>query len=162
MEEWRKMKPEQRKELINKMSKEEKMNLLQQFRQNMLVDELDIPESKKDAFNNIYKEYQESQKNIKKRFQPENNYDMMNDDEAKKELKQSFDVGQELLDNRKKYSEKFQKVIKPQQVLKMFETEGRMRNKVIDRDQQMRQNRNNAPRTRSMPQNNGGRRPSSR
>lgn len=139
IDEWKKMDPKQRKALINKMSPEERVELLDTFRQNMLVDELGIPEDKKVEFKNLYSEYQESQRNIKKQFHRKLDYQNMSEEDAQQELKNSFDIGQQLLDNRRKYSEKFQKIMSPQQVLKMFETEGRMRNKVMDRDRQMKE-----------------------
>ena len=59
----------------------------------------------------------------------------MTDEDAIKELNNSFDVGQQLLDNRKDYAQKFMKVISPQQVLRMYQTEGKMRNKILDKKQ---------------------------
>ncbi len=59
----------------------------------------------------------------------------MSDDEATKQLNQSFEIGQQLLDNRKNYAQKFMKVISPQQVLKMYQTEGKMRTKILDKKQ---------------------------
>ena len=138
---WRSMKPEQRQELINKMSSEEKINLLKTFRQRMMIDELEVPEAKQEEFKTLYDEYQESQTKIKGKFQPNPNYNTMTDQEAKAELEKSFIVGQELLNNRKKYAEKFQKVVKPQQVLEMFQSEGKMRNRVIDRKSDNQQRR---------------------
>ncbi len=134
MKNWRTMKPEQRKELINKMSSEEKIHLLKTFRQKMMIDELKVPEARQEEFKTLYEEYQESQSKIKSKFQPKPNYSTMTDQEAKAELEKSFTVGQELLNNRKKYAEKFQKVVKPQQVLEMFQNEGKIRNKVINRN----------------------------
>lgn len=130
---WRTMKPEQRKELINKMSPEERVKLLKNFRENMMVDELQVPDEKKEEFKNLYNEYQEKQNQIKERFKANKDYETLSEEDAKRELEQSFEVGQQLLDNRKKYSEKFQKVMKPQKVLQMFQNEGMMRNKMLDR-----------------------------
>ncbi|PZU13736.1 MAG: hypothetical protein DI622_13905, partial [Chryseobacterium sp.] len=55
------------------------------------------------------------------------------DEEAKAKLQQSFEVGQKLLDNRKKYAEKMQQVIPCQKVLKLFQSEGMMRDKMNER-----------------------------
>lgn len=129
---WKRMKPEQRKDLINKMSPQEKMDLLKQFRENMMIAELAIPENTQIEFRTLYSEYQEKQHDIKRKFQKSEDYENMSDEEAKKQLEQSFEIGQQLLDNRKIYSQKFIKVIKPQQVLQMYQTEGKMRNKIID------------------------------
>ncbi|MBH1958798.1 MAG: hypothetical protein I8H68_01675 [Flavobacteriia bacterium] len=142
---WKKMKPEQRKEIIQKMSPQEKMLLLKQFRENMMVSELEVAQNDQTEFKTLYAEYQEKQNNIKSRFKPSEDYDNMSDEEATKQLNESFDVGQQLLDNRKIYAQKFLKVLKPQQVLQMYQTEGKMRSKILDKKQD---GRSNSPQSR--------------
>ncbi|OWK97064.1 hypothetical protein AP75_13220 [Kaistella haifensis DSM 19056] len=132
---WKKMKPEQRKELIQNMSPDDRMTLLKQFRENMMVEELEVAEDEQIEFKNLFAEYQEKQNEIKSRFKPSEDYDNMSDEEAKRRLNESFEIGQQLLDNRKLYSQKFMRVIKPQQVLQMYQTEGKMRNKILDKKQ---------------------------
>ena len=141
----KKMKPEQRKEIIQKMSPQEKMLLLKQFRENMMVSELEVAQNDQTEFKTLYAEYQEKQNNIKSRFKPSEDYDNMSDEEATKQLNESFDVGQQLLDNRKIYAQKFLKVLKPQQVLQMYQTEGKMRSKILDKKQD---GRSNSPQSR--------------
>ena len=142
---WKNMKPEQRKEVIQKMSPQEKMSLLKQFRENMMVSELDVPQTDQPEFKTLYAEYQEKQNSIKSRFKPSEDYENMSDEEATKQLNESFDVGQQLLDNRKIYAQKFLKVLKPQQVLQMYQTEGKMRSKILDKKQD---GRSNSPQSR--------------
>jgi hypothetical protein len=132
---WKSMKPEQRKEVIQKMTPSERMALLKEFREKMIVAELAIPENKQPEFTSVYSEYQNSQNAIKAKFTFREDYEKMSDDEATNQLNQSFQVGQELLDNRKNYAQKFMKVISPQQVLRMYQTEGKMRNKILDKKQ---------------------------
>lgn len=126
---------------IKNMTPDQKMNLLQGFRQNLIIEDLQIPENKQQEFSALYDEYQKSQRNIKSNFQRAENFENLNDAEAQKELDASFEVGQKLLDNKKEYSKKFQKVIKPQQVLQMFESEGKMRTKVRERSQDVQSRR---------------------
>ena len=142
---WKNMKPEQRKEVIQKMSPQEKMSLLKQFRENMMVSELDVPQTDQPEFKTLYAEYQEKQNSIKSRFKPSEDYENMSDEEAKRQLNESFDIGQQLLDNRKIYTQKFMKVLKPQQVLQMYQTEGKMRSKILDKKQD---GRSNSPQSR--------------
>ena len=142
---WKNMKPEQRKEVIQKMSPQEKMSLLKQFRENMMVSELDVPQTDQQEFKTLYAEYQEKQNSIKSRFKPSEDYENMSDDEAKRQLNESFDIGQQLLDNRRIYAQKFMKVLKPQQVLQMYQTEGKMRSKILDKKQD---GRTNSPQSR--------------
>ena len=142
---WKNMKPEQRKEVIQKMSPQEKMSLLKQFRENMMVSELDVPQTDQPEFKTLYAEYQEKQNSIKSRFKPSEDYENMSDEEAKRQLNESFDIGQQLLDNRKIYAQKFMKVLKPQQVLQMYQTVGKMRSKILDKKQD---GRSNSPQSR--------------
>lgn len=129
---WKNMSPDQRRDIINKMSPEDRMNLLNQFRLNMMVEELNLTSQEEAEFRILYEEYQEKQRVIKGKFDPNKEYDKLSDDDAKKELNHSFEVGQQLLNNRKDYSAKFMKVMRPQKVLKMYETEGMIRNKVME------------------------------
>ena len=142
---WKNMKPEQRKEVIQKMSPQEKMSLLKQFRENMMVSELDVPQTDQPEFKTLYAEYQEKQNSIKSKFKSSEDYENMSDEEAKRQLNESFDIGQQLLDNRKIYAQKFMKVLKPQQVLQMYQTEGKMRSKILDKKQD---GRSNSPQSR--------------
>ena len=132
---WKSMKPEQRKEVIQKMKPEDRMSLLKEFREKMIIADLEVPENNQPEFKNLYSEYQDKQSAIKARFTPNEECEKMSDDEAIKQLNDSFDVGQQLLDNRKEYAQKFMKVISPQQVLRMYQTEGKMRNKILDKKQ---------------------------
>jgi len=130
---WKTMKPDQRKAVIQKMNPKERTLLLNQFRENMMVSELDVPKTNEEEFKTLYAEYQEKQAEIKRNFRADANYENMSDEEATKQLDESFEIGQQLLDNRKKYAQKFMQVIKPQQVLQMYQTEGKMRNKILDK-----------------------------
>ena len=132
---WKTMKPDQRKVIIQNMSPRERKTVLQEFRENMMVSSLAVPQNTQSDFKTLYSEYQEKQNSIKSKFKSGGDYENMSDEEAKKQLNESFEVGQQLIDNRKIYAEKFLKVIKPQQVLQMYHTEGKMRNKIIEKKQ---------------------------
>ncbi|WP_347216369.1 hypothetical protein [Chryseobacterium sp.] len=130
---WKKMDPKQRKEVINNLSPEERKELLKKFRNNMIMDNLDVDPGDKAEFTQLYNEYLDSQKQIKSQFDPGFNPETLSDDEAKAKLQQSFEIGQKLLDNRKRYAEKMQQVIPCQKVLKLFQSEGMMRDKMNER-----------------------------
>jgi hypothetical protein len=130
---WKKMDPKQRKEVINNLSPEERKALLTKFRNNMVMENLNIDPSDKTEFTEIYNEYLDSQRQIKSQFNSNFNPETLSDEEAKAKLQQSFEVGQKLLDNRKKYAEKMQQVIPCQKVLKLFQSEGMMRDKMNER-----------------------------
>ncbi len=130
--EWKDMTPEERKQKINSMSHEERMNLMKEFREELILSELNLSEEDQEKFRTLYAEYQEKQKEIKSKFQSVKDPEALGDEEAKKQLNHSFEIGQQLLNNRKEYSEKFMKIIPPQKVLKLYETEGVIRNKIMD------------------------------
>nr|WP_315033314.1 hypothetical protein [uncultured Chryseobacterium sp.] len=130
---WKKMDSKQRKEVINNLSPEERKELLKKFRNNMIMDNLNIDQSDKAEFTQLYNEYLESQKQIKSQFDLKSDPEKLSDEEAKEKLQQSFDLGQKLLDNRKKYADKMQQVIPCQKVLKLFQSEGMMRDKMNER-----------------------------
>ncbi|MBE4950520.1 hypothetical protein [Chryseobacterium culicis] len=130
---WKKMDPKQRKEVINNLSPEERRELLKKFRNNMIMENLNVDPGDKAEFTQLYNEYLESQKQIKSQFNSSFDPETLSDEEAKAKLQQSFEVGQKLLDNRKKYAEKMQQVIPCQKVLKLFQSEKMMKDKMDER-----------------------------
>ncbi|MBW3524310.1 MULTISPECIES: hypothetical protein [unclassified Chryseobacterium] len=130
---WKKMNPDQRKEVINNLSPDERKALLTQFRNNMVIDMLDVAPQDKAEFTAMYNEYLDNQKHIKSQFDSNFDPEKLSEDEAKAKLQQSFEVGQKLFDNRKKYAEKMQTVIPCQKVLKLFQSEGMMRDKMNEK-----------------------------
>jgi hypothetical protein len=130
---WKKMDPKQRKEVINNLSPEERKDLLKKFRNNMIMDNLNVDPGDKAEFTQLYNEYLDSQKQIKSQFNSSFDPETLTDEEAKAKLQQSFELGQKLLDNRKKYADKMQLVIPCQKVLKLFQSEKMMRDKMDER-----------------------------
>ncbi|KMQ70022.1 hypothetical protein ACM39_01435 [Chryseobacterium sp. FH2] len=145
---WKKMDPKQRKEVINNLSPEERKALLTKFRNNMVMENLEIDPNDKVEFTQLYNEYLDNQKQIKNQFDSNFNPETLSDEEAKAKLQQSFEVGQKLLDNRKRYADKMQEVIPCQKVLKLFQSEGMMRDKMNERKPH---GNNNAPKPRQNP-----------
>jgi len=131
--EWRTMNMQEKKEAVNNMSVKDRSVFLQKMKENIVIDDLDIPAGKQDEFKNLYAEYQSNQKQIKEKFLVDKNLENLSDDEATKRLNQSFEVGQQLLNNRRAYADKFLKLLTPQQVLILFQTEGKMRDKMLDK-----------------------------
>ena len=131
--EWRTMNNQEKREVVNNMSTKERSMFLQKMKENIVIDDIDISADKQDEFKALYAEYQANQKQIKEKFLVENNIANLSDEEATRRLNQSFDVGQQLLNNRRTYADKFLKILTPQQVLKLFQTEGKMREKLLDK-----------------------------
>ena len=146
---WKKMSPEKRKEVINSMSPEERKALLTEFRNKMVVDMLNVAPKDTAEFTSMYNEYLDHQKKIKSQFDSNFDPEKLSEEEAKAKLQQSFDVGQKLFDNRKKYAEKMQTVIPCQKVLKLFQSEGMMRDKMNEK--KSHDGKKNAPRQKQNP-----------
>ena len=130
---WKNMDLKQRKQALSTLSPVERKNLLTQFRNNMVLESLDIDAKNKKEFTDVYNEYLTNQKTIKNQFSSNFKSEGLSEEEAKLKLQQSFEVGQKLLDNRKKYAEKMQQIIPSQKVLKLFQSEGMMRDKLNER-----------------------------
>ena len=131
--EWRTMNMQEKKEAVNNMSSKDRSVFLQKMKENIVIDDLDISKDKEIEFKTLYAEYQNNQKLIKEKFLFDKNLDNLSDEEATERLNQSFEVGQQLLNNRRTYADKFLKILTPQQVLTLFQTEGKMRDKVLDK-----------------------------
>jgi Spy/CpxP family protein refolding chaperone len=124
------MTKEQKKETLAKMSSEDKKSFIRKVREDDMVKELLIEPSNEKKFRQILNDYQQSSRAIKKQFQPKGNFDQLTDAEAKTELDNSFVVGQQLMDNRKKYTNEFLKILSPKQVLQLFHSEMKWREKI--------------------------------
>lgn len=135
---WEKASAEERKAMIKKMTPEEKKKLFREYRENAVVEQLQIPEKDQKAFKEVYSNYQESQRRIKDDFNNDFDPDKLTEDEARRKLDESFKYGERMIQNRREYAEKMQRVVKPQQVLKMFQNETQMRDKMLNRRMEMR------------------------
>lgn len=131
---------QQRKDMISKLSPEKRRELYRKFREDVLIDELKVKKEQQEDFKRVYSEYQESQRRIKDRFDNGYDPDALSDAEAKAKLEESFDYGQKLIENRREYSNKMQRVIRPQQVIKMFRVEGQMRDRMMSRRMELKEN----------------------
>ena len=131
--EWRTMNLDEKKTAVSNMSVKERSAFLQKMKENIAIDDLEIPTDKQDEFKSLFAEYQSNQKQIKEKFNSDKNFGNLSNEEAINRLNQSFDVGQQLLNNRKTYADKFLKILTPQQVLKLFQNEGKMREKILDK-----------------------------
>lgn len=120
---------QQRKEYINSLTPQQRRDLIRQYRENYMMQDLHVSGSDREKFSNIYNRYQQDQRKIKEEFNPNFDPQKLSDDEARQKLEQSFITGQKLLENRRKYANEMQTILSPQQILQMFRNEGRMRDK---------------------------------
>ncbi len=129
---WRNMTPEQRKDLIHKMSPEEKRLMFRKFRENMMIEELKVEPSVQDKFKEIYNLYATDQRSIKDKFHHQQKLENLSAKQAKEELDKSFEVAQQLLNSRKEFTKKFLEILSPQQVIQMYHIEGRARSEMLE------------------------------
>jgi hypothetical protein len=135
---------DQKKEALSKMSLEDKKSFLRQVREDELIKELGISTANEKNFRQVFNDYQKKAKDIKMQFKPKGNFGQLTDQEAKTELDNSFVVGQQLMDNRKKYSQEFLKFLSPKQVLQLFHYEMKMREKIEDRKNHSKEMKGNS------------------
>jgi Spy/CpxP family protein refolding chaperone len=119
------------------MPPEQRAKLMEDIVVKTTINNLMVPSEKQEAFKKLLKEYHESQRGIKEKFKPNFSKENLSDADAKRTLEQSFELGQQLLDNRKMYADKFLKILTPQQVLKLFNQERKMHEKFMERRKQM-------------------------
>lgn len=143
---WKNMSREKRMEIINNLPADQRKTLLTDLRNKMVLDMLDVAQQDKAEFTEVYNEYLENQKKIIKQFDSNFDPEKLSEEEAKIKLQQSFDMGQKLVDNRKKYAEKMQTVIPCQKVLKLFLSESMMRDKMNERKPHNGNNKGSKPR----------------
>lgn len=136
---------------VGKMSSSEKMKLIRQIRENTMIEDLKIEDNKKGAFSKIYSEYQDAQAAIKNQFKSDFNPETLSDEEARQKLHESFLIGEKLMENRRKYAEKLQSVLSPQQVLKLYQNEGMIRGKLMDKRAENNNKGGNGFRAESVP-----------
>ncbi|WP_051259562.1 hypothetical protein [Epilithonimonas tenax] len=131
--EWKTMNMQEKKEAVSNMSVKDRSVFYQKMKENIVISDLDISKDREDEFKKLYAEYQNNQKQIKEKFLVDKNLDHLSDEEALRRINQSFEVGQQLLNNRRTYADQFLKILTPQQVLTLFQTEGKMRDKMLDK-----------------------------
>lgn len=130
---WNQLDKEERHQMIKNMNPRERSQFMQTVKEDIILDELNIPKESQEEFKEIFKQYTLSQKQIKDKFKGTIDIEKLSSDEAKQKLDESFEVGKQLLNNRQLYADKFLKILTPQQVLKFFQTEGKVRDKIIDK-----------------------------
>ncbi|MBS1548810.1 MAG: hypothetical protein JSS94_02940 [Bacteroidetes bacterium] len=128
--------PEANKELVkNKKefkdySLDEKRELIRKLREDAVVKDVGVSPEKEEAFRKLFREYLTQQKVVKGKFKKRGSFDEMTEQEAREELEQSFVIGQKLLQLRKEYTKEFLKILTPNQVLKLYHSELKMRESI--------------------------------
>lgn len=130
---WNQLDTQERHNMVKNMNPKERSQFMQNIKQDIFLDELNIPKSSQVAFTELFQQYNDSQKAIKEQFKGTVEISKLSDEEAKRKLDESFTVGKQLLDNRQEYANKFLQILSPQQVLKLFQTEGKVRDKIMDK-----------------------------
>lgn len=142
MEEFKKDYPELQKKMMkewkNNTSKTNKIH--QEFewhhnklKEQILIQKLAIAPEQEARFKELFSTYQDSQRKIKKRFKNNGNFPNLSTEEAEKKLNESFLIGEQLLENRKKFAQNAKDVLTPQQLLELFKNEWLMNNKRVEK-----------------------------
>ena len=127
------MTPEQRKAYVKQLPPEQRKKIMEESLVNMTIRNLMISTEQQEPFKKLYKEYKDRQWAITSQFKQDFNAPPNNDLEAQKKLTQSFDLAQQLLNHRKIYTDKFLKILTPQQVLRLFSLEKKAKEKLMEK-----------------------------
>lgn len=130
---WQSMGLQEQRETVKNMSPKERNQLMQNIKENMAIEEIKVPEAVQEEFKMLLNDYMTRQKEIKEKFHTDKKIEKLSTEEASQKLNESFSIGQQLLDNRKIFAEKFLKILTPQQVLKLYQMEGKFRDKMLDK-----------------------------
>jgi len=84
--EWRTMNMDEKRAAVSNMSVKERSVFLQKMKENITIDDLDIPADKQEEFKNLFTEYQSNQRLIKEKFHSDKNFDKLSDEEATSRL----------------------------------------------------------------------------
>ena len=110
------------KEFKNISSEERRVFFRKVQVQRMMI-ELNLPIEKQEKAEKLFEKYLEKRDDIMKKFKPDIEKDSLTEQEAIEHIRKGLDVAQKLLDMRKEYTDKFLKVLTPNQVLKMNRVE---------------------------------------
>lgn len=148
VDELKKISPDKDRQIVEKLKKENKALLngrskcheksyqvpeqVKKAREQMLMKELRIDTKYEEWFRKILSEYQDKQNEIRNRFKSDIDFMTITDEEAENQLNDSFRIGEELLENRKKFAVQMREFLTPQQILKFFKNEWQMRSKMME------------------------------
>jgi len=111
------------------------------IKEDILIEKLRISKEKEEDFKNIFRKYEEELKSIigesRNEYRSIDKKEKLSDKEIKDRIYTRFGVYQKLLDHRKAYTDKFLKVLTPEQLEKMFEMERQMGRRAMERKYQM-------------------------
>ena len=105
------------------ISSEERRNFFRKVQVQRMMTELNLPVEKQEKAEKLFEKYLEKRDDIMKKFKPDIEKDSLTEQEAIEHIRKGLDVAQKLLDMRKEYTDKFLKVLTPNQVLKMNRVE---------------------------------------
>lgn len=133
IEQWHKLDSQQRKDILDKLSPAERMELFRNAILQEVVKKMNLPQDKIHDFTEIYSEYQLKIHAVKEAYPMQEKLDELTEEEAKKILNNSFIVSEKLLEIRKEYAKKFQTIISTHKVIELFHYEGRIRKRIMER-----------------------------
>lgn len=105
----------------------------QEFQMQVLIKQLEIEESKVDSFTNMYQEYSQKMKELRPRHKPGGNKAgaaAPTDAEVEATIMESFDLAEQTTALKREYYNKFKTLLSPHQILKMYNVERRLQERV--------------------------------
>lgn len=105
------------------ISSEERRSFFQKVQVQRMMAELNLSTEKKEEAQKLFEGYLEKRDDIMRKFKPDTDKDNLTEQEAMAHIRKGLNVAQELLDMRREYTDKFLKVLTPNQILQMSRLE---------------------------------------
>ncbi len=103
-----------------------------EFQINLLIKQLQLKESLQDDFREIYTEYSTNEREQRPQHgKPQDKEgEKMSDEEAEARIMASFEASERSIKKKREYYERFKTILSPQQILTMYNTERRIRERL--------------------------------
>lgn len=106
---------------------------VEKAREQFITEKLNLSNQEADAFWQVYYEYKDNEEKIKNKYRPGKGLRNMSDEDANAFILSRFEMDGKLLQLKKDYYQKFQKIIGPKRVIQYTRAEKAFRQEVLRR-----------------------------
>ena len=106
---------------------------VEKAREQFITEKLNLSNQEADAFWQVYYEYKDNEEKIKNKYRPGKGLRNMSDEDANAFILSRFEMDGKLLQLKKDYYQKFQKIIGPKRIIQYTRAEKAFRQEVLRR-----------------------------
>lgn len=101
------------------------------FQIELLAKQMELDEALHDEFATLYKEYSQKERSTRGKQKGLNRKaESLSEEELETQILESFDTAQSSIEIRREYYKRFRSILSPKQILKMYNTEKRIRDRI--------------------------------